>query len=236
MLRKGFTLIELLIVITIIAILSGAAIPYVQDYVDDARFAKAKADIDEIRNALIRYETDRGDSYNATGTAALVGPYLQSSLVDPWGSTYAISTGTSRITCAGPDRIAGNGDDILVDFRPPLALTKVYWEDTVVDGVVGIGDSLILNFTRPVDPTSNPSGAAFKFNGTAQIAGVITPPVPADYSTTGRSVKVVLGASYVIGSIVPGKTVLGIVDPSAVIKDYAGTFIRTANDAIIKAR
>ncbi|MBI3037584.1 prepilin-type N-terminal cleavage/methylation domain-containing protein, partial [bacterium] len=32
-LRKGFTLIELLIVVTIIAILAGAAIPYVQDYI-----------------------------------------------------------------------------------------------------------------------------------------------------------------------------------------------------------
>jgi len=41
LMKKGFTLIELLIVITILAILAGAAVPYVQDYVEDARIAAA---------------------------------------------------------------------------------------------------------------------------------------------------------------------------------------------------
>jgi len=49
--KSGFTLIELLIVVTIMSVLAGAAIPYVQDYLDDARFAKVKTDLDEIKNA-----------------------------------------------------------------------------------------------------------------------------------------------------------------------------------------
>ncbi|HNV71560.1 MAG TPA: prepilin-type N-terminal cleavage/methylation domain-containing protein, partial [Candidatus Ozemobacteraceae bacterium] len=61
--RKGVTLIELLIVVTILSILAGAAIPYVQDYVEDSRIGRARADIDEIRNALARYEVERGQAY-----------------------------------------------------------------------------------------------------------------------------------------------------------------------------
>ena len=48
--KKGFTLIELLIVIMIIAILTGVAMPYVQNYLDDARLSTAKSDLNEIRN------------------------------------------------------------------------------------------------------------------------------------------------------------------------------------------
>jgi prepilin-type N-terminal cleavage/methylation domain-containing protein len=90
MLRKGFTLIELLIVITIIAILAGAAVPYVQDYIEDARLSKARADLGELRNAIIRWETENGRSFGfaSDGTTPLdadafqdqlVGPYLQQS-------------------------------------------------------------------------------------------------------------------------------------------------------------
>jgi prepilin-type N-terminal cleavage/methylation domain-containing protein len=59
LMKKGFTLIELLIVITIMAILAGAAVPYVQDYVEDARIAKCREDLGELRNAIMRYEVER---------------------------------------------------------------------------------------------------------------------------------------------------------------------------------
>ena len=62
--KKGFTLIELLIVITIMAILAGAAVPYVQDYVEDARIAKAREDLGELRNAIMRYEVERGKLFD----------------------------------------------------------------------------------------------------------------------------------------------------------------------------
>lgn len=150
MFRKGFTLIELLIVITIIAILSGAAIPYVQDYVDDARFARAKADLTEIRNALVRFETDRGTLYENTDISALVGPYIQKSMVDPWGAPYVVTPAASLVSSNGPDGTPAGGDDVTESYRPPLALTKAYWEDTVSNGLVDAGDSLILKFSRPV--------------------------------------------------------------------------------------
>ena len=55
--RTGFTLLELLVVVTIIVILTGVALPYVQQYVEDARYARAKADLDEVKSALALYET-----------------------------------------------------------------------------------------------------------------------------------------------------------------------------------
>jgi prepilin-type N-terminal cleavage/methylation domain-containing protein len=159
MLRKGFTLIELLIVITIIAILAGAAIPYVQDYVEDARISRAKADLDEIRNALLRFELDRGVAYLATSTADLVGPYLDKAPIDPWGVPYCITATSSVVFSAGPNRDSGNlefggtagtqGDDVARDFRAPLALSKAYWIDVDKSGSVTANDKIKVRFTRP---------------------------------------------------------------------------------------
>ncbi|HNW35800.1 MAG TPA: prepilin-type N-terminal cleavage/methylation domain-containing protein, partial [Candidatus Ozemobacteraceae bacterium] len=55
--KTGFTLIELLVVIAIIAILAGAALPYVQAYVEESRISKAKGDLEEVGKALAIYES-----------------------------------------------------------------------------------------------------------------------------------------------------------------------------------
>lgn len=161
MLRKGFTLIELLIVITIIAILAGAAIPYVQDYVEDARLSKVRSDLDEIKNALIRWELDTGRTWDPLDTrlTKLVGPYLTKALADPWGSPYYIDANSAVVVSYGPDRKcsldggaapADDADDIFVDFRPPLALTKAYYIDANKNGLIDNTDQIKLRFTRPV--------------------------------------------------------------------------------------
>jgi len=165
MLRKGFTLIELLIVITIIAILAGAALPFVQDYLEDARLAKVKADLDEIKNALMRYELDTGKIWptGETTLTKLVGPYLAKPLVDPWGVPYVIDPLSSLVYSKGPDRLANptgsnadpeNFDNIYADFRPPLALSRVYWIDANKDGVVNAADQLKIRFTREANATT----------------------------------------------------------------------------------
>jgi len=151
MLRKGFTLIELLIVITIIAILAGAAIPYVADYVEDGRSARAKQDMSEIRNALARWELDRGVwSESDTTIEKLVGPYLSQLLIDPWGFSYVISGANSTITSYGKDGAAGGGDDLILDFRPPMAITKVEYSDVDRSGDQTTGDTIRFYCTRPV--------------------------------------------------------------------------------------
>ena len=160
MLRKGFTLIELLIVITIIAILAGAAIPYVQDYIEDARLAKARADLGELRNAIIRFETERGKAFGfaadgVTPLAAdafqeqLVGPYLQKALADPWGTPYFFSNEASIVYSAAQDRDTTT-NIIALDFRPAFAGTRAYWKDNDNNGRASAGDVVSIKFTRPV--------------------------------------------------------------------------------------
>lgn len=229
MLRKGFTLIELLIVITIIAILAGAAIPYVQDYVEDARFSKVRADLDEVKSALIRYELDTGSLWtNAETTLAkLIGPYLAKPLVDPWGTPYAIDGAGSRVYSAGPDRIAANGDDISTDFRPPLAISRAYWEDTNQNAAVDNGDHLNLRFTRPVG-TVPAANAGFTFADATSITAY-THTIQADL----RNVKTTL--TTVATPFQAGRTLMsvtaGFLDTSATAKPANAT-----NQVLIKAQ
>lgn len=147
---RGFSLIELLIVITIIAILVGGVLPYVQQYVEDSRLSKAKQDLDELKKAIIRFETDQDRLYPAEDLSPLVGPYITQAKADPWGGAYKVAPASSTVYSVGPDRVDGSGDEIIVYFRPPLAISRAYWEDTDNNTRVNDGDKLILKFTRPL--------------------------------------------------------------------------------------
>ncbi|GAB4285564.1 MAG: hypothetical protein Kow0029_32350 [Candidatus Rifleibacteriota bacterium] len=228
MLKKGFTLIELLIVITIIAILAGAAIPYVQDYVEDARISKVRADLDEIKNALIRYELDRGTAYTGTDTAALVGPYLSKALADPWGSPYVVSPQSSVVFSLGPDRstdysegvggtVAGTGDDLAVDYRPPLALSKAYYIDTNKNGLVDAGDQIRVKFTRELenpaaltDTDIESSAGSLDIASGAVVAG-----------GTNKEAVITMGPAMV--EFTPGQDTINIASTNANAVDTADT-------------
>ena len=71
---KGFTLVELLVVIVIIAVLMGMLIPAVMRAKVRARIATARADMSNIKGAILSYQTDysrfpvpRGLSSNPAG-------------------------------------------------------------------------------------------------------------------------------------------------------------------------
>ncbi|MFN3651205.1 MAG: type II secretion system major pseudopilin GspG [Armatimonadota bacterium] len=102
-LARGFTLIELLVVIVILGILAAVIIPNVVGKTEDARVAKARADIESLGTALDMYKVENGRfPTTEQGLQALRErpttpplprswnePFLKKPLpADPWGQQY----------------------------------------------------------------------------------------------------------------------------------------------------
>jgi general secretion pathway protein G len=127
----GLTLIELMVVVVILALLALVIVPRVIDRPDQARAARAQADIAAMTSALNLYRLDTG-AYPTTeqGLAALVarpatapvpsnwaeGGYLDRVPDDPWGRPYLYLApgvhGPFDIVSQGADgRTGGTGAD-----------------------------------------------------------------------------------------------------------------------------
>ncbi|NLF95689.1 MAG: prepilin-type N-terminal cleavage/methylation domain-containing protein [Candidatus Riflebacteria bacterium] len=145
--RQAFSLIELLIVVTIIAILVGVALPYYQDYVKETRLTKAKHELDIIKQALIKHDTFEERAYVASDPRVLLGKYLQDLPRDPWGRDYEIDWLKGQVRSLGPDHSLER-DNITVDYKPPLTLQKATWVDTDNNRQISEDDYLRLEFSR----------------------------------------------------------------------------------------
>lgn len=127
----GLTLIELMVVVVILALLAVVIVPRVIDRPDQARAARAQADIAALSSALNLYRLDNG-GYPTTeqGLRALVtrptaqpvptnwasGGYLDRVPDDPWGNPYLYLSpgvhGAFDIVSRGADgRQGGTGAD-----------------------------------------------------------------------------------------------------------------------------
>src|SRR5438132_7846024 len=92
---RGFTLIELAVVLAIIAVLAAVLTPIVTGYLDQARLARAQADVRTIADAIKLYHTDTG-----------VYPFFDTSTDGTTGAmanvagnkTWATSTGGTAIS------------------------------------------------------------------------------------------------------------------------------------------
>lgn len=123
--RKGFTIIELLVVITVIAILVGIALPRFKGMQDEGNISKAKAELRTLQSAVESYYIHNSNAYPPTGAAALqtalasaVPSIINYVPTDPFSSTGAdygyVLGGTNNkfyvIYSAGP---AGNGSAVI---------------------------------------------------------------------------------------------------------------------------
>lgn len=89
---RGFSVLELLIALTVMAILSGMAVPLYSNYVERARVGQATADIGRIDMEIEKFVAN---SFVYPGSIAdLAGNIPQ----DPWGQDYQYL------------RIRGNGE------------------------------------------------------------------------------------------------------------------------------
>ena len=90
--KKSFTLIEILVVITIIVLLSAAAMVSYSTFLKQSRDAKRKTDLEQIRAALEMFRSNSTtNSYPTTGLSELTAPivYIQSVPKDPKDPTYS---------------------------------------------------------------------------------------------------------------------------------------------------
>ena len=99
--RRAFTLIEVMVVVVILGILAAIIVPRVVARPEQAKMVKAKADVQNLDDALELYNLDNGNyPSTAQGLSALVTKpdgspipanwtgYLKQMPTDPWGNPY----------------------------------------------------------------------------------------------------------------------------------------------------
>ena len=99
--KNGFTLIEIMLVIVIIGIIAGIAIPKLTGSVGKASNTAARMSLKGIESAVQAYEMDNlrlPDSLDdLTKTKDGNGPYLKpSELIDPWSNKFQYTKGGSH--------------------------------------------------------------------------------------------------------------------------------------------
>jgi len=231
---KGFTLFELLIVVDIIATLAGVALPYYQNYVKETRIAKAKHELDIIKDALIKFNTFEDKKFSANDLNILQGNYLQQLTNDPWGRPYEVQPASGTLKSRGPDNTDPR-DDIVVDYLPSLAMFKATWIDSDHNRHITNGDLVRLEFTRflqsgkPIKITnaSPPTaGDDLQFSQDVNIAGFS----PATFTAASSTeVWLPLGEAADDNTFFPGSSTVRIASTNVDLIDYSnrkanGTF------------
>src|SRR6266511_6047067 len=97
--RAAFTLMEMLVVVAILVVLAGAAVPIYLSYLDSARLDRAKLDVKTLEGAAEAYLLNSPDGDYPQSLRQLLEPQpgrraslTQESLIDPWRREYQIDT------------------------------------------------------------------------------------------------------------------------------------------------
>lgn len=111
--RSGFTLIEIILVVVIIGILAGIAIPRMGGKTEKAKISQAKSNITALSMAVQEFEMMNGDypsSLEQLLDESKGGPYMEKKAIptDPWDKPFMFAapgshnTHTFDISCTSP--------------------------------------------------------------------------------------------------------------------------------------
>ena len=123
--KSGFTLLELILVIAIIVVLAGAMLPVFNITRQEAKEAKAKADLDNIKTAAMMFKgdtnswppvgTDGSGLVNNSGVSGWDGPYLTEWAKDPGNVSYVIAAcGTGNLSLCANSTGTGSTISVLI--------------------------------------------------------------------------------------------------------------------------
>lgn len=91
--KSGFTLIEIILVVVIILVLAGIAVPRMGGKSEKAQFAQAKSNISALSVAIQEYEMINGtypSSLDGLLDESKGGPFMSKKAIptDPWGKPF----------------------------------------------------------------------------------------------------------------------------------------------------
>jgi hypothetical protein len=119
-LNIGWT--EAIICVAIVLACAGASVPTFQKGICESPTAKARQDLDTIRNAIVLHDA-QNRPLTGTSFRPLLGRYLQEIPRDPWGNDYVLAADAGLILTWGADGKPGGieeDDDLIVQFKPAL--------------------------------------------------------------------------------------------------------------------
>lgn len=106
-LRDSFERHRRVLALAVAVVLGAVAYGFVSSSTSDAQVARVQADQRLILDAAAMFRLARG-RWPAT-VDELIGPYLETVPLDPWGEAYILDG--RRVLCTGPDTVRGGNDD-----------------------------------------------------------------------------------------------------------------------------
>ena len=126
--NKGFTLIEVLIVVIIIAVLAGLAVPIFRGTVEKSRKAEALGVLSALRASELRYFA-ANDTFTTTMANLDYNPAAADTSGQTVHFTYTVPTGAATLSCRALRNAVDGGDGtstVLIDQAGVVTGTGVF--------------------------------------------------------------------------------------------------------------